>query len=462
MTPSTWGSNRAEFLALDKHNGHLLWRTNVRGDVKGTACVVNDVVIGVTNKGAVFGLAIADGKLVWQDPLGVEGRASTACLAAEGLAYVSVSATPGSGTFGIGSFGVAYALEAATGTVRWSALMGGPRPTMSALLAPDAASGRMLAWLRCDDTAICAYDAVSGLRLTSIELGAPLTGTVVVSDGGLVLSLDHPGSIVRLVPPGTPALARTGNRDAVRKPFWLLGVLGVIGGVVFLSWEGTLRVNTPSQLMFPVRGIDVSHHQGSIDWQRVRAAGVAFAYIKASEGADFVDPEFAANWRGARAAGVPRGAYHFFTLCTPVKPQIDNFVATVYEVGELPPAIDLELGGNCANPPATADVQLLLNELVPTVVKRLGEPAIFYTTYEFREAYLCPTCVHGTMPLLWIRDVFWRPALPANEPWVFWQHHNRGHVDGITGPVDLDVFHGDTAAFERYKRDRHLDMYRGH
>lgn len=247
----------------------------------------------------------------------------------------------------------------------------------------------------------------------------------------------------------------------MKKLAWLVAVLAGLGGGAFLFWEGTLRFNTPSELMFPVRGIDVSHHQGSIDWTRVAASGTAFAYIKASEGADFVDSEFVTNWRGARAAGIPRGAYHFFTLCTPVQPQIDNFVATVFEVGELPPAIDLELGGNCAHPPAAADVQLLLNELVPAVTKRMGEPPIFYTTYEFREAYLCPTCVHGTLPLLWIRDVFWRPSLPTTEPWVFWQHHNRGHVDGITGPVDLNVFHGDKAAFARYVGERRLDIVRG-
>ncbi len=247
----------------------------------------------------------------------------------------------------------------------------------------------------------------------------------------------------------------------MRKLALLLCMLGAVAAVAYAAWDGWIRVNTPSEVLFPVHGIDVSHHQGEIDWARVRAAGISFAYIKASEGADFVDSRFEANWRGAKAAGVARGAYHFFTLCTPVRPQIDNFVATVFEVGELPPALDLELGGNCANPPAIADVKASLEELVTMVTKRFGEPPIVYTTYEFRELYLCPTCINGSLPLLWIRDVIWKPRLSNAEPWVFWQHHNRGRLDGIDGPVDLDVFRGDAAAFSRYLDGRRLDIVRG-
>lgn len=247
----------------------------------------------------------------------------------------------------------------------------------------------------------------------------------------------------------------------MRKLLLLAAMLGAVAGVAYAFWAGWFRLNTPSEALFPVRGIDVSHHQGAIDWPRVRAAGVTFAYIKASEGADFLDPRFEVNWRAAKAAGIKRGAYHFFTLCTKVAPQIDNFVAAVFEVGELPPALDLELGGNCANPPAIEDVRAMLEELVPLVTKRFGEPPIVYTTYEFRERYLCPTCINGSLPLLWIRDVIWRPRLTNAEPWVFWQHHNRAHVDGIVGPVDLDVFRGDAAAFSRYLDDRRLDIVRG-
>ena len=66
------------------------------------------------------------------------------------------------------------------------------------------------------------------------------------------------------------------------------------GWRAFRGWE-------PDPDRYPVRGIDVSHHQGAIDWTAVAADDVAFAYLKASEGGDHRDRRFAANWRAAFA-----------------------------------------------------------------------------------------------------------------------------------------------------------------
>jgi lysozyme len=60
-----------------------------------------------------------------------------------------------------------------------------------------------------------------------------------------------------------------------------------------------------------IKGIDVSGHQDRVDWTRVKADGVKFAYIKATEGVGFVDPRFGAFAAGAQAAGIPHGFYHF-------------------------------------------------------------------------------------------------------------------------------------------------------
>src|SRR5215831_10697695 len=68
----------------------------------------------------------------------------------------------------------------------------------------------------------------------------------------------------------------------------------------------------PSERKYPYQGIDVSHHQGHIAWTKLPRQGVDFAYIKATEGSDHVDKRFSINWRAAHAAGVRRGAYHFF------------------------------------------------------------------------------------------------------------------------------------------------------
>ena len=107
-------------------------------------------------------------------------------------------------------------------------------------------------------------------------------------------------------------------------------------------------------------GIDVSAHQGTIDWGRVSRDRISFAYIKASEGRDFTDRFFARNWSEAGQAGLDRGAYHFFTLCSPGRDQARHFLSVAPPhsgPGVLAPAVDLELVGNCSRRPARADLQ---------------------------------------------------------------------------------------------------------
>src|SRR5262249_30419769 len=99
---------------------------------------------------------------------------------------------------------------------------------------------------------------------------------------------------------------------------WLAGIGLVVivaaliaRGAAWLHDTGRFQFNHPDPSEFPVLGIDVSHHQGPIDWPQVAVAGVGFAYIKATEGKDLSDPMFRVHWRAADAAGIPRGAYHF-------------------------------------------------------------------------------------------------------------------------------------------------------
>ena len=92
-----------------------------------------------------------------------------------------------------------------------------------------------------------------------------------------------------------------------------------------------------------VHGIDVARFQTSIDWQQARANGVNFAFIKATEGGDMVDPMFDSHWRGAGAVGVKRGAYHFFYHCRPAAEQARWFIRHVPKTpGALPPVLDME------------------------------------------------------------------------------------------------------------------------
>ena len=199
----------------------------------------------------------------------------------------------------------------------------------------------------------------------------------------------------------------------------------------------------PDPSRYPVRGIDVSHHQGAIDWRAVAADNVTFAYLKASEGADHSDDRFAENWRAARAAGLRVGAYHYFTLCRSGRKQAENFLAATPRAADaLPAAVDLEFGGNCGARPDGAAMRRQVDDFLDAVEARDGKPAIFYVTPEFWAAY------GPDLPQrrIWRRSIVLRPE----RPWTLWQFHNRGQVKGVRAPVDLNVFDGDRAAFARF------------
>jgi lysozyme len=181
-------------------------------------------------------------------------------------------------------------------------------------------------------------------------------------------------------------------------------------------------------------GIDVSAHQDVIDWRQVAGDGITFVYIKATEGGDFTDDRFEENWRGAREAGLDRGAYHYFTLCTPGADQARHFLDVAPPESEaLPPAVDLELAGNCSARPSPAEVKQQLGVFIRLVEAAWGREVILYVGDDFEQAY--PVRQELDRPL-WLRRFLLRPNVDA---WLIWQLHGYARVHGIDGGVDLDV-----------------------
>ena len=229
----------------------------------------------------------------------------------------------------------------------------------------------------------------------------------------------------------------------------LLLALGLaLSGVAYwLVVAGHWIVVNPSLASYPVRGVDVSRHQGEIDWPALAADGVEFAYIKATEGGDWIDPEFAANWSGAEHAGVARGAYHFFTFCRPPEEQAAHALAVAPpEPGTLPLAVDVEYSGNCADYGTRAEVSARLDRFIEIVTDSTGRPPVIYAVFE---AY--PDFVEGRYPdsPVWVQNILWEPA-PPDRDWAFWQYSVAGRRDGVRGPIDLNVFRGDREAFNAF------------
>lgn len=189
-----------------------------------------------------------------------------------------------------------------------------------------------------------------------------------------------------------------------------------------------------------VRGIDVSRHQDVIDWPAAARAGVAFAWIKATEGGDYLDPAFRRNWTLAGAAGVRRGAYHFVYWCRPATDQARWFAANVPDDPDaLPPVLDVEWNPDSRTCPITVPRERALAEMktiLAAMERATGRRPIIYAPRDFFAQVM-----EGALAdyPLWVRGLGRTPPKEyGGRPWVAWQHSETGTVPGITGAVDLD------------------------
>lgn len=199
-----------------------------------------------------------------------------------------------------------------------------------------------------------------------------------------------------------------------------------------------------------IRGVDVSHHQGPIDWQRVRASGVTFAVLKATEGKTYTDPRFAANLAGAQAAGLIVGAYHF-ARPGPAGTNADALVEAQHFLAVARPAVDfyaLDLEDDTVQPPGRPLSGWVRAWLSAVATATRGTPWLYSFGAYWR--------AHGDADPGWRRYPFWladyTPPPGFVAPWgapTVWQYTNSGIVDGIAGRCDLDRYDGTLADFYR-------------
>ncbi|MFT4151168.1 MAG: GH25 family lysozyme [Paracoccaceae bacterium] len=201
---------------------------------------------------------------------------------------------------------------------------------------------------------------------------------------------------------------------------------------------------------YAVHGIDVSKYQPPIDWRAAREAGVSFAFVKATEGGDRVDPALDAHWNGARAAGIPVGAYHFFYHCRPAAEQADWFIRNVPK-GALPPVLDMEwtpFSPTCTIRRSGEVIRAEAKVFLDKVMAHYGQRPVIYTTPDFfRDTELWRV---GNYPF-WLRSVAGHPQdVYAGRHWSFWQYTSTGLIPGIAGEVDINVFAGDKAQWQAF------------
>lgn len=215
-------------------------------------------------------------------------------------------------------------------------------------------------------------------------------------------------------------------------------------------------LNYPRPLAYPVHGIDVSKFQGDIDWNKVADSGVKFAWIKASEGGDHADERFQANWDGAKAAGVPHGAYHFVYWCRSPMEEMAFFEQNApVDSDALPPVLDVEAtptSRTChrhlTQDGAIHDMQVMLNEME----RHYGKRPVIYTTVDFYQAILSDGAF-SDYPI-WVRSTKYHPSVKySGRIWRFWQYQSDAYVPGIAVKVDKDAFSGTAEQWEAFLRE---------
>ena len=191
---------------------------------------------------------------------------------------------------------------------------------------------------------------------------------------------------------------------------------------------------------YQVHGIDISHYQGEVDWRmlsqtREAKFPIRFIFMKATEGGDYADNNFIANFDSAKVHGFIRGAYHFYNPKTDALRQADFFINSVkLEPGDLPPVLDIERKAK--------DMDKLRAELklwLQLVEKHYGVKPIIYASYKFKTNHLNDS-VFNSYPY-WIAH-YYVDSVAYQGDWKFWQYHDAGTLPGIDEAVDLNIFNG--------------------
>lgn len=197
---------------------------------------------------------------------------------------------------------------------------------------------------------------------------------------------------------------------------------------------------------YNIHGIDISRYQERINWKEVKSMEddgrkIGFVFIKATEGNKLIDKYFKQNWKNAAEHRIPRGAYHYFHPSIDPLQQARQFIKQVkLNKGDLPPVLDVEETNGLAQTQLIAAIKIWLN----TVEDAYGVRPIIYAGSHFYSKYL-----HGHFD----DYPFWIAHYETGQPrakrnWHFWQHSEKGNVNGIRGKVDFNVFYGDSLQFK--------------
>lgn len=194
-------------------------------------------------------------------------------------------------------------------------------------------------------------------------------------------------------------------------------------------------------------GVDISAYQADVDMEKLVEQGIDFIFIKATEGTTHQDRRFAENWENAKNAGLPAGAYHFFSYRSPGETQAENFIETVGPdlSGRLLPVVDVEFyGEKAADLPAREDVVRELAVFLDALEACYGVKPMIYAPRDIWARY-----IDGAFDgyKIWMSSVNVPIGFAYSGRWDVWQYFNRAVLEGYSGGekyIDMNVLNRKT------------------
>ncbi len=229
---------------------------------------------------------------------------------------------------------------------------------------------------------------------------------------------------------------------------FIILLFALLQAFLFIREYRSLPSAPDDDISYPVRGIDVSHYQGDINWQTLANQNLSFVFIKATEGSSHVDKKFVTNWNGARDTHLKVGAYHFMSFESNGSEQAKNFIENVPKSRNmLPPVVDLELYGDfISSHPSTETVDNILSVILDELENYYGVEPIIYTTSNMYTSYIKGKYDNK----IWLADPTFPDTLPDGKKWEFLQYSSNGKLDGYSGylpHLDLNVYCGSKLEF---------------
>ena len=205
-------------------------------------------------------------------------------------------------------------------------------------------------------------------------------------------------------------------------------------------------------LQYKTYGIDVSHYQQKIDWEkitevRINEQPIEFVFIKASEGSKWKDPYFKKNFRRAKRKGIIVGAYHYYQPKVHSDEQLRNFTSMVrLDKGDLAPVLDVEEIQDMPKDRFVLGVLTLLEKLEA----HYGMRPILYTNQDYYFKYFANS-EFEKYPI-WIAYFSFRKPGLSESKWSFWQFSDKGRMAGIPERVDMNAFKGSLEELESFRK----------